>query len=321
MYINKLDINNLNFRPFSGGDDIISLVEGKDKDKIDINSTLEDIPTIQGFTDSLNEDNCIPEEDILVVEIGNQVIGYAKIGWWTENDGTWVFLHNEYLLPEWRDKGIENEMLLWAEDRIRNIAKQYPVKENGVFGSNASSTEESKIKLLTDSGYEEVFSVVEMDFNISNTLHDTQLPDGFMLKQVTLADLRQIWEANNSVYASRNYIQIPTEEDFKEFYNNPNNDFSLWHVAWHNNEIAAFVISEINDGLGEIVEVSTVAKYRRQGLASSLLITSLIVLQRREVHHIRLSTNGENVAGAKSLYEKIGFEHLKTYFRYRKPIK
>ena len=113
---------------------------------------------------------------------------------------------------------------------------------------------------------------------------------------------------------------LKTEEDYQNFSNNPHNDFSLWQVAWHNNEVAAFVLSKIRNGIAEITEVSTIEKFRRQGLAQTLLTNNLKVLKDRGIKIVRLHTNSENVSGARSLYEKIGFKHLKNYIRYRKPI-
>lgn len=317
-------IEGLIFRTYRDEGDLPKMVsvreKSKEHDKIDVLSTLEGIPTVQDLSDSLDDDNCEPTKDILIVEISGEVIGYCKLGWWTESDGTWLYLHIGFLLPEWRGKSIGTAMLRWSQNRIREIAKNHQTNGKGMFGSNAATTEIEKTKLLLNDGYKKVFTMVEMDFNISQSLEDIPLAEGFEIRPVKSEDIRNIWEANNEVYTSRDFVTPPTEEDFKEFAENPCNDISLWQVAWHGDEVASFVLSEIKDGKGEMTEVSTIEKYRRKGLAMALLVKNLIALKEKGVDVIRLHTNGENVAGARSLYEKVGFKHLKDHVRYRKPI-
>lgn len=292
----------------------------KEHDKVDEFSTLESVPSVQELAESVGEDNCVPQKDIVIVEMSGEVIGYSKLGWWTENDGTWLYLHLGYLVPKWRGRGIGTAMLHWSQDRIREIAKNHPTNGKGMLGSNATNTEIEKTQLLLGDGYKKVFTMVEMDFDMSQELQDTVLAKGFELRPVKSEDIRMIWEANNKVYANRDFVTPPTEEDFKDFVENPNNDFSLWHVAWYGDEVAAFVLSEIKDGKAELTEVSTVEKYRRKGLAQTLLTKNLIALRERDVKVIRLHTSGENVEGARTLYEKVGFKHLKDHIRYRKPL-
>lgn len=318
------DIEGLSFRTYKDQSDLPKMVSVREKsaehDQIDALSTLESISTVQNLANSLDDNNCEPTMDLLIVEMNGEVIGYTKIDWWTESDGTWLYLHDGFLVPEWRGKGIGSAMLRWSQRRIRAIASNHQTNGKGMFGSNAMTTEIEKTKLLLDDDYKKVFTMVEMDFDISQNVQEVQLADGFEIRPVKKEDLRKIWETNNEVYSQRDFVTLPTEEDFKEFVENPNNDFSLWNVAWNGDEIASFVLSEIKDGKGEMMEVSTVEKYRRKGLAQALLTKNILALKKRDVKTIRLHTNGENVARARTLYEKVGFRHLKDHVRYRKSI-
>jgi mycothiol synthase len=317
-------MKNLTLETFKDKNDLSQMVFVREKsreiDKIDSLSTLESTPTAKELSDSLCDKNCIPTRDILLVKINNEIIGYSKLGWWTENDGTWLYLHNSYLIPKWREKGIYKRMLLWSEDRIKEIANNHENKGKSQFGSNATSTEKEKTKILLANGYKKVFTMIEMDFDISQSLQDISLPTGFEIREVNLENLRKIWDVNISIYKNRDFVTSTTEVDFKKFLKNPNIDFSLWHVAWKGNDIASFVISEVNGRRGEVIEVSTVEKYRRKGLAQSLLTKNILALKSKNINVIRLHTNGENLAGARSLYEKIGFTHLKDHVRYRKTL-
>lgn len=311
-------------RNYQGSEDIKGMAFVRQKsaeyDHVDPFSSYESIPTEKDIESSLSDDHCNPTTDIHLWQVNNQTVGYNKIEWWTENDGTWLYLHLGWLLPEWRGKGIGTKMLQWSQNRIREIAHNHPTNGKGVFGSNATSTEKEATKILLDNGYTIVFSMVEMGFERWNQLEPLQLPGNYILKTATKDDIRTIWEINNSIYANRAWISVPTEEDFQEFMNNSYSDLSLWDIAWHENEIAGFVLSEIKNDRAEIKEVSVVEKFRRKGLATILLTNNIIKLKDRGISVIRLHTNGENVAGAKSLYEKVGFKHLKDFNRYRKPL-
>jgi mycothiol synthase len=159
-----------------------------------------------------------------------------------------------------------------------------------------------------------------MEFSDFTLLKDNPLSEGFEIRPVLSQDLRLIWETNNEVYANRDTVTAPSEEDYQEFISNPYNDFNLWQIAWFGNEIAALVLAEIKNNTGEITEVATKEKFRRKGLAQTLITKSLRNLKDRGIERVRLHTDGGNISGARGLYEKIGFKHLKDYVRYRKLI-
>lgn len=318
------DSSKVVFRNYLSEKDLPHLVAVRElciqHDQIDPLSTLESIPTVQELKNSFNDDNCDPFKDVLVVEYQDKVIGYAKVCWWIENDGTVVFLHLEYLDPEFRQKYLWQKIINWVEQKTKEKATSISASKK-VFAANASTTEKDKTKILIENKYRRVFSLVEMVFDDYKILDKSSLlPQGFVLKEVSESDLRSVWELNNIVYQNRDFISQQTEDDFKIFASNSNNDFSLWKVAYFDNEIAGFVIGSVTKNRGEIEEVSILPKYRRKGLAFSLLNMVLQEFENKKIEKVYLHTNGENVSGARSLYKKIGFKHLKDFVKYRKNL-
>jgi GNAT superfamily N-acetyltransferase len=122
-----METSAINFKNYLNTDDFKSMASVRQKsapyDQVDPLSSLENIPTVQDIEKSLSDDNCNPYKDILIVENGNEVIGYNKIGWWKENDGTYLYLHLGYLIPEYRGKGLAYALL------VNNLIK---LKENGI---------------------------------------------------------------------------------------------------------------------------------------------------------------------------------------------
>jgi len=312
----------LSLRNYCGLDDLQQMLQVRlacvEADKIDIYSLLEAIPTLEQFEKDIHDNHCIPTEDIVLAFDDELCVGYMRIGWWTEVDGTRLYLQLGNVLPAWRTKSVGEMLLDWSEKRIREISSHHDTKGRAMFGANATSTEKEYTQLLLSRGYRVTFPLAEMDFKGFASNKEPSLPDGFELREVKESHVRKIWEMNNAVYATRQFTHLPTEEDFREFSTHPLNDYNLWDVAWHENEIAGVVISRIQEGRAEVFEVSVAEPYRRRGLAYALLWRNLTRLKERNCGVIRLYTSGDNIAGARSLYEKIGFKHIKDFNRYRK---
>jgi ribosomal protein S18 acetylase RimI-like enzyme len=316
--------NGVRFRLFRSADDCAAMAavreQSRARDRVDRLSSLEGVPTADEVERSLRTNQCEPAQDVLIVEAVTATIGYCRVDWWTEVDGTRLYRHDGHLVPAWRGQGIGSAMLGWSQRRLREIAQNHPRDGKGILGANASTTERDKTRLLIDDGYRKAFALCEMEFRAFDSLRARALPDGFTCRVAVPGDLRLIWEANNEVYAGRDYVAAPTEAEYQEFVASAGDHLSLWFVAWDGDRIAAFVLGELRDGRGEIVEVSTRAPYRRRGLATALLTTSLLALQARGATLVRLHTSSDNVAGARTLYERLGFSPRKEYVRYRKPL-
>jgi mycothiol synthase len=316
------DVNDVTFRCFAGEQDYQAMIavreESKEYDKVDPLSTLEGIPTVVELKEELHIESVDQYKDVLIAEVNGKVIGYNHIRWWREEDGTCCYLHLGYLVPQWRRKGIGSTMLHRSEKRIREIAKNQSRCNKGVFGSNASSKEFEKSALLLLEGYKPVWTLAEFEFTDFLHLPNVLLPEGFFIKPVVQEHLHMIYLANHEVYIGNWGNTTPSEEGFREFISNT--DPTLWQVAWDKHEIAGFVLSEIRNGVGVVTEVSVREPWRRKKLAYSLLTKNLKELHKRGVSVVRLHTDAEGRSGARSLYEKIGFVHLKDFVRYRKDI-
>jgi ribosomal protein S18 acetylase RimI-like enzyme len=78
------------------------------------------------------------------------------------------------------------------------------------------------------------------------------------------------------------------------------------------------VLSRIENGQAEIIEVSVCPAWRWQKLARALLIYALQCLRERGVKAIRLRTAAEFRKHASDFYRSVGYRVLKEFPRYRK---
>ena len=110
--------------------------------------------------------------------------------------------------------------------------------------------------------------------------------------------------------------------------NEPNFDPSLWQIAWAGDQVAGVALSVSNTAestqLGfqraEIKALSVRRPWRRQGLARALLVGSFHVLKDRGVTEVVLFVDTENQSGALGLYDSVGFEVVKHFTAYHKPL-
>jgi ribosomal protein S18 acetylase RimI-like enzyme len=312
----------ITIRHLSGPDDApgyVGLVEAcREIDAIDPLSTLEEIPTVEEMRASFAERD---PQHVLFAFHDDEMIAALRISWWTEADGTWLYLHLGRVAPDWRGRGLGTALLHWAEDCIRTLAAEHSTQDKAVFGANASSTETTATGLLLNEGYQRVYTAAQMDFTDFGKLTEPSLPAQIERRAVQPDQLRVIWESIARFWAGTAWgSSVPSEEEYQEFLHQPDLDLALWQVAWDREQPVGMVLGRVSKGCGYIDEVSVDGAYRRQGIAQALLLYALADLHERGVQRVRLHTDANNRHGARSLYEKIGFSVVKEFPRYRKPL-
>jgi len=312
----------ISFRHLHGPEDAsayVRLVEAcREIDAIDPLSTLESIPTVEEMRAAFADDH---PQNVLFALHGDELIASLRIFWWTEADGTWLYLHLGQVVPKWRRRGLGTAMLHWGEERIRVLANEHPTNGKGVFGANASSTEITATELLLNEGYRCVHTNALMDFTDFRKLTEPRLPAQIERRDVRPDQIRSIWEAIARFWAGTSWgTPVPSEEEYQEFLHQPDLDPTLWQVAWDQDQPVGMVLGRLSNGCGYIDEVSVEGTYRRQGIAQALILYTLAALSKRGVQRVRLHTDANNRHGARSLYEKIGFSVTKEFLRYRKPL-
>ena len=288
-------------------------------DGVDPLSVAENVPTAEDLQRRLAPSPTFdPTRDVLVVTLDERMIGYSAVSWWTEADGTRLYLSLGWLVPDWRRRGIGTAMLHWAEGRCRELAASHPAAAQAFYGGNASETERDTAKLLLNEGYAVAFTLLEMGLDNLSQLQEVSLPAGFVSRALQTSDLLALFECMNGCYSDHAFGEIVRYEDWAK----EQRDLSTWHVAWdeRTGEIAGQVQVLLGDGRPEIEEVSVRAPYRRRGLARALIARGLAPLHEKGIQAVRLCTLAENPQQAWRVYESLGFRVLKRFPRYRKAM-
>ncbi|GAA1331166.1 hypothetical protein GCM10009647_071060 [Streptomyces sanglieri] len=310
------------FRPYHGHGDHGAMAAVRlgcaQWDRIDARSIVEGIPTAAELAEgSAKLDD--PSENQVLVEYGSGVVGYSTIRWWQERDGTWLYLHRGYLLPEHRGRGVGSTMLDWAESRIRRLVQQHGTTPTAVFGANALASEQDATALLLEKGYRRVFSLVELELPDLRKLPDAKpLPAGIRVGSVEPSSYRAVWKTVVDSYADAAFTERWTFESFLATA-----EPTCWRAAWEGDRVAAVALCSIrrhDPTLGEVEELSVRAESRRRGLGRALLLDGLRCLREHGAETARLYTGTANPYRSFDLYESVGFRRQNEHVRYRKPV-
>lgn len=311
------------FRPYRGNEDHGAMAAVRlgcaGRDGIDARSIVEGVPTAAEIGEaSAKLDD--PSENQVLVEHNGDIVGYVTIRWWQERDGTWLYLHRGYLLPEHRGAGVGSDMVDWAESRIRRLVQQHGTARTAVFGANAMVSEEDSTELLLEIGYRRVFSLVELELADLRRLpeHNGQLPAGIRVGAVEPTSYHAAWKTVVDSYANVAFTEKWTFESFLATA-----DPACWRAAWDEDRMAGVALCSIHrhdHTVGEVEELSVRAESRRLGLGRALLLDGLRSLREHGAETARLYTGTANPHRSYDLYKSVGFRRQNEYVRYRKPI-
>jgi mycothiol synthase len=257
--------------------------------------------------------------NILVACAGEEIIGFVRLTWWPGDSGTWVYLHIGCVVPAWRGRGLGTGMLHWAEERLRTLASSNPDVENWEYAANPSGIKTSSTELLLYEGYYQAWTGVIYELYDLANLPQANFDAEYRVSTIRPELYRTLWEVqHNEFWADQSAfgIEVMDEAAYQEYladFEQGRVDPTLWYLLFADERPVATVQTHI----GVIDEVGTHPDYQRKGLARSLILHAPHRLRERGVTHVSISTAERNHR-ARPLYEKLGFQLVKTLPRYRK---
>lgn len=320
-------IPGLVFRRFRGPEDyphMLTVINGsKAADGIERSDTLEAITNNYAHLE-----NCDPYHDMVMAEVERQMIGYNRVFWEQQEDGTRLYVVFGFLIPEWRRRGIGSAMLTLGEARLREIAAEHAYEGPRFFQSWASEGEKGAIALLEGAGYQPVRYGFEMKRDLSEPFPDFPMPEGLEVRPVEEEHLRAIWEADNEAFRDHWGYVPGTEERYQAWLHQPDFDPSLFKVAWEGDQVAGAVQNfinkeenkEYNRKRGYTEGIFVRRPWRKRGLARSLIVQSMKMFKKMGMTETALGVDTENLSGALRVYQSCGYRQVKMGITYRKPL-
>ena len=262
-----------------------------------------------------------PQQDTLLVDVNGTLIGYANTEWREEDDGTCPHFIHLHLVPEWRGCGLELAMHRHMERRARVAAAVGPNGACHWFASKVPETWHAYAEILLALGYAPVRYYFEMQRSLDGDLPKALLPSGLALRAPLPKHYRAIWEAGEECFRDQRDHVAPSEESYHAWVAMPDLDPSLWLVAWDCDQVAGAAINVVHEGVwGETDDLFVRRPWRKRGLGRGLLVRSLHLFKARGLTTAGLGVDAENLSGALSLYESVGFRPYQRLASYRKPM-
>jgi mycothiol synthase len=322
-------ISGLSFRRFRGESDyprmVAVVISSAEADKIERRDTVEEMASHYSHLT-----NCDPYQDMIFAEIAGEMIGYARVWWWDEPAQGRIYGLVGFLVPVWRRKGIGRAMLLWMENRLREIAATHPPDQAKFFQVDVSQFQEGAIVMLERAGYQPIRYFHEMVRPTLDDIPDAPLPDGLEVYPALPEHYRLIWASVDETSQDEWGYTKSTEEDYQVWLTQPLFQPHLWQIAWDTatHQIAGHALTFIDHAQNEKLNrkrgytegIGVDRSWRRRGLARALIARSLQVQKAAGMSESALNADSENLSGATRLYESCGFRVVRRNAIYRKPF-
>jgi len=317
----------LRFRRFRGESDFPAMVgvfnASRAADGLDEVRTVEQMA--QGYANLKNSD---PYQDLVLIEVDGQVVGYKRIEWWAELDGTHIYSHFGFMLPQVQGKGIGKALIRHSEARLREIAAGHPREKAPLFDTWTVDRQTGLIELLKSEGYEPVRYGYDMVRPDLENIPDMPLPEGIEARPVKPEQYRAIWEAEVEAFKDHWGEAEVEEKDFTRWQNDPMFQPHLWQVAWDGDQVVGMVRNFVNEeentqfgrkrGYTEYISVRR--PWRKRGVARALIARSFKLHKELGMEEAALGVDAQNPNGALQLYESMGFQTRKVWTAFRKPL-
>lgn len=326
------DIPGLTFRHFRDEEDYQAILDVNTRSKIadGMGHDLHTIDTLKHvYGPSPTHD---PTRDVLLSEIDGKLVGFTRVfRERLQEDGSRVYWHFGFVVPEWRGKDIGTTQVHWAEARAREIEAARDEAPGQAAASLSTATEtgmQAAEDLLTSQGYEPVRYNFFMITDDLDHIPDVPMPEGLEIRPALPEHYRAIWEASAEAFQDHWGATEVDESDYERFLADPRNEPRLWVVAWDGDQIAGSILNFVNydynertgQKLGYTEFISVRRPWRRRGLAKAMLARSMQVHKDNGMTQTALGVDTENPSGALALYESMGYKVVSRSTTYRKPL-
>lgn len=268
--------------------------------------------------------------EVVFAEMNGTPIGYSQVGWDPTNAAEAYYVHSVHILPEWRVKGLREAMFMSNEDRVRAIHRLHgSTSGRGVQLWAIDSADEWK-GLVESADYRPTWHLLEMVHTDLGSVGDPPVPAGLDFSPVRAEEYRKVWSLCRDCFSGEVWSPPDKWGDdmFREWVGSETFTPSLWKVARSGNEVVGLVENSISEEecrvLGRKVahanRVCVRDDWRRKGVATYLLTSSLKHLRDNGVEEVTLDTEVENVSMAMRVYASVGFVVRRNFTFYRKPL-
>ena len=321
------NIKGLSFRTFQGEEDfphMVSIIDAAyQADGEERAIKLEDIKN-----DYQHLTNSDPYQDLLIAEINGKPAAYSRVEWFQEVDpNDLIYSHFVNIKPACRNQGLEKAMLQWCEGRLRMISKDHPKSPRHFFQTFSGDFKPDVNKILERNGYHAERFFFQMIRPLDD-IPEAQLPEGVEVRPVKKQHIRQIWDAQIEAFRDHWGFAEPEETDYEGYLKSKYYQPEHWQITWKGDQVVGGVLNYVDHDenkkydrkRGYTEDIFTLRAWRRQGIATALIVKSMQMHKDNGIIEIALGVDTNNPNGALQLYQSLGYQKTKTWITFRKPM-
>ena len=235
------------------------------------------------------------------------------------------FIRSFGIIPEFRGKRIENELVEIALKELKNRGMK-------IVQAWARDTREDRIRLWEKLGFKLIrkFSLMKGDLNeVPSTIEESKEVVLKTLRRDSDEDVKMLnWLGNECFKEHFNYRPGTIEETTYFLREDPFFKDQDWFFATSKGEHVGYIgvgidgkyNVEKNVKSGWILDIGVLKPHRRRGIGTRLMLQGMETLKTKGMSTAMLGVDDWNVTGAMKLYEKVGFKVAKKDLTYEKNI-
>jgi len=289
---------------------------------------LDETTDVSEFRQLLYRPDFDPYQDALVaLDEEQNIVGHARLDL-KNAPRQGRFIAHTVVHADWRDEAIEEALLgqLWsrAQERRRALGNK-PVQ----FRTYCAAHQERRATLFERLRLRPVRYDLHMVCHPLDNLSEPTPPAGVLIRPYVRDQYDEAaLEVVNAAFGDVMDFAAVTLDDFGHWLDSPSFREYLSYAALEGNEVAGVclcTVSEAGAGLlgrsvGTVDTLCVLPEYRRRGLGSALLLTSLQAFKQAGLESAKLDTATENPTQAIRLYERAGFREAWRSVTYGKEM-
>jgi mycothiol synthase len=269
-----------------------------------------------------------PYSDTLVVlDEDGSLVGHARLDLKDAPQQGRFYVHT-VVDPDWRDEAIEELLLhqLWSRaEEHRPTLGSKPVQ----FRTYCAAHQDKRISLFERLGLRPVRYDLHMVCHSLENLPGPAYPPGIEVRPFDgREDAESALELINAAFSDVMDFATVTPEDFEHWIGSPSFRAALSFVALDVQSMVGLCLCTVGEERANLIgrkdgiidSFCVHREYRRRGLGSALLLTSLHAFKRAGLESATLDADTANPTDPVRLYEQVGFHEALCWVTYGKEM-
>lgn len=227
--------------------------------------------------------------------------------------------------PGYRGRGLGSFILGWMEARASQMLSAFEESRPRVLRIDFYNRGEDAVALFEQQGFQFVFAEDEMRRDLSQPIPVLELPRGMTLVSWTPERAALFFDVYQDAFRERPGFPSWTEDVWRHnFAEGADFRADLSLLLLDGAEPTGFAICHVESdeeqgsgSKGWIAQMGVRPAWRKRGLGSALLCEAMRRFRSKGLRWAALDVNTDNPK-ARRLYQRLGFERLKTYTSFQK---